>query len=577
MKADTVLSHFVLADALRGLRFDPVHAGTALSLMLLWSRLPAARLKGLPSFKDVSAEFVLAEPTKVAKTLCAENAEDVARLLAELRPGELESLRRALLDVLNTGQPVSEIAESVLQYCTPETWASKELSDRVLAILDAGKGARIQCAFSFVMRPAWNLSKQAHVDLSVEQKSLVPILSMLASACERTLQVSVKPISSLAAEPKGREAYDHALIFPPIGMRQKLETIGDYASTEALGARWGAHIGRWRSVVVVGNGLLFRTSSRDAAFKQELVYDDGLEAVVSLPRGAWPRSAMAVSALVFSDKDRLQNSKQSVRFIDASDPETLDNRTLSKLVAGDGRHPLSVDCTFAELSKSAFNLLVDRYVLDAESRRNRELLRNRETVRLSDIADVRRPQALPRGRKGALFEVREALLADIKNGRLDLPEKLSELPQSGAAKIESSILRSGDILLSIKGTIGKSTLVTAKVIAESKPVPVVPGQSFVIIRLRKGSAIGDPQVLLGYLRSPIAQSLLQGMAGGTTIANVAMGELKHLEVPIPSPEAQAQIVAEYDKLAKIQSEIDKLKEKMKNTEEHITNLAVGDN
>jgi hypothetical protein len=71
-------------------------------------------------------------------------------------------------------------------------------------------------------------------------------------------------------------------------MRHKVGTIGDNLSTtEMLGARWAAHIGRRRNVVIVGNGLLFRTSSKDAAFKQELLYDHGLEAVVMLPRGGW--------------------------------------------------------------------------------------------------------------------------------------------------------------------------------------------------------------------------------------------------------------------------------------------------
>ena len=174
-----------------------------------------------------------------------------------------------------------------------------------------------------------------------------------------------------------------------------------------------------------------------------------------------------------------------------------------------------------------------------------------------------------------MLTVREAQLADIKNGRLNLPSKLSELPRSAITKIESDILKPGDILLSIKGTIGKTALVTEQVIADSNFVPIVPGQSFVIIRLRKGSVIRDPQVLLGYLRSPVAQSLLQATAGGTTIANVAMGELKQLSVPIPSAEIQAKIVAEHEEWAKLQTEIDRLKEKMKATEENIARLVVG--
>jgi type I restriction enzyme M protein len=415
------------------------------------------------------------------------------------------------------------------------------------------------------------------VELGVESKSGASIISMLAMACNRALIVRWQSIDFLASDFFSQTGFDHGLIAPPIGMRHKVGAGDSLSTTEMLGARWAAHIGRLRNVVVVGNGLLFRTSSKDAAFKQELLCNYGLEAVVSLPRGGWAGSAIAVSALVFSGREQRQ-PRHELRLIDASEPGSFDAHALRKLLSGEGRDSRCVDRSFEELTESGFNLSVGRYVLDTDSRRSRELLEGCKTVSLTDIADVRRPQALPRDPQNENWiMVREAQLADIRNGQLIPPSKFGRLPRSALPKIESATLRPGDILLSIKGTIGKTALVTGHVTGQSKLFPIVPGQSFVIIRLRQGSVIDDPQVLLGYLRSPVAQSLLQSISGGTRIANVAMGELKQMAVPIPSAEVQAKIVAEFDEWTKVQREIDELREKTKVMEENISRLVVGDN
>lgn len=573
-----------ISDSFRATGLDPVKTGTTMSLLLLWSQTAALKLKELPALRDASAEFVLKNLEKVVKTLCPEWATEISRLLGGQRAGDVDIMRRTIISALDAQLTAEEIAEAILESCAPNAWIAAEHANIVLATLDAKKGTRIRCGFYYALGTAWTLSKQSSVELDVDSDDFVPVLSILSLACGHSLQARACSIGSVTNGSDQLGDVDHALIVPPIGMRLKLDhpsayprgVTGDQMSSEAFAALWGAHLGRKRNVVIVGNGLLFRTSSKEAAFKQELIQHHGLEAVISLPRGMFPGTSIAMSALVFSGQSGAKSRKDGLRFIDTSDPRTLDQATLSKLLAGKTEHPLCVDASIQEIVDAGFNLSVDRYVLDAETRRNRELLDSRETVRLSDIADIRRPQALPReAGKEKGFEVREALLADIDNGRLSVPTKLSELPQSAAPKVESAILKPGDILLSIKGTIGKIALVTDDAIAKSGSIPIIPGQSFVIIRLRKGSVIRDPEVLAGYLRSPLAQSLLQGMAGGTTIANVAMGELKDMPVPALPLGDQQSILEKYNEWQDLQYSIDKLREKMKYTEQQIFSIALG--
>ena len=450
---------------------------------------------------------------------------------------------------------------------------SKKHSNNLLAVLDAKNGTRIRCAFHYCLRPAWTLSKRGFVELDVENHDYAPLLTILSKACGRNLNVHVGAIGSVAGALGQRSEFDHALIIPPIGLRQKFgpplmsHFVGMKAedlTAESFAALWGASLGRERNVVVVGNGMLFRRSGMGTAFKRGLIERQGLEAVVSLPRGIFPGTSIGVSALVFSGDGATRSRRETMRFINGSDPAALGPAPLSKLLSNKSTDPLCVDASIREVSEGGFNLLVDRYVWDPAVQIHREMLNQHETVRLADLADIHGPQTLPRASiRGEGLEVREALLGDVVDGRLSLPAKLSELAEPAATRIATTFLAPGDILLSIRGAIGKVALITDDLVAQSGPLPIAAGQSFAIVRLRKGGAIGEPEVLFSYLRSPVAQSLLQGMTGGTTITKVAIRDLKAMQAPVLSVEQQQNIVRMYQECNNIQRDIDILAEKRK--------------
>jgi len=486
-----------------------------------------------------------------------------------------------MLRALNEGLSAEDIAEDIFATCLPHTWLAHESCDVLIAALAPRRTSQIVCAYSMAARPAWNLSRDHQVHLEVEEQGLGAIIAMLASATRRSLVVRTSSLDAVSRDGVFR-LYDLALILPPLGRRLKSGLLAkdvpglradDDIGSEALGALLGAQIGRQRSIVVVAKGFLFRTSSRDAAIKQELVQSLGLRAVISLPRGTMASTAVAFSALVFSPNGQDNKAGKHIRFIDASNPATLKSAEIPTLLDSKVKHPLSTDATPAQLSDAGFNLSVDRYVLSAETRDSRNLIGQHYTLTLSDLAEIRKPQALPRDdRQHAHIEIREALLADIDGGRLQMPRKRSQLPRSASTKIENAVLKQNDILLSIKGTIGKTALVTDEVIADSEPALVVAGQSFVILRLRKGSAITDARVLTTYLRTPTAQALLGSMAGGTTIPNVIMGDLKALPVPIPSVETQRELLAKFDERDHLLHDADQLISKSQAVEQSMFDL-----
>jgi hypothetical protein len=92
---------FASFAALRETPLVPSATAVPMSLMLLWANTRDDKLKGLPSFKDASADFIVGQPAKIAKILCPEIAEDVAKIIERLPPSAVEIFRRVLLTALD--------------------------------------------------------------------------------------------------------------------------------------------------------------------------------------------------------------------------------------------------------------------------------------------------------------------------------------------------------------------------------------------------------------------------------------------------------------------------------------------
>jgi len=63
-----------------------------------------------------------------------------------------------------------------------------------------------------------------------------------------------------------------------------------------------------------------------------------------------------------------------------------------------------------------------------------------------------------------------------------------------------------------------------------------------------------------YLRSEVGQHLLQSMVSGATIPLIKLQTLKELPIILPDQERANQIVSTFDRIVKLQSEIEMLRE-----------------
>lgn len=110
----------------------------------------------------------------------------------------------------------------------------------------------------------------------------------------------------------------------------------------------------------------------------------------------------------------------------------------------------------------------------------------------------------------------------LKEGRSARPDALDRFR-----------VRSGDLLVSCKGTIGKVGLVkeaTDGAVASSNLVIVRPKEDVV-----------HPATLFAFLTHPSTKQTLQSRARGSAIQSLSTRDLYSMEIPIPSPKIQAQI------------------------------------
>lgn len=332
-----------------------------------------------------------------------------------------------------------------------------------------------------------------------------------------------------------------------------------------------------RAIVVAPESLLFRTTGGERDLKEMLVRRGWLKMVVRLPRADYgQRSTASISILVF-DK---MSSQPDVLFVDSTERllgapynelrgrawaehrlrHLIDN--LAAPTLGEEPHKrASAD----DIAENEFNLSVERYVLGAAERKAMQRLQGREIVPLEAIADFIRPQVV-RDAAGpdsiaGVDEFLEVGLSDVKaDGSLAKPKKSISVSRDNYSRAKRQILHSGDVLLSIRGSIGRVALFESEAAMQS---PCVASQAFVIIRLRPNTLVSDPTILLRYFASPHGQALVSNLAGGAGVPMVPMNDLRKLPIMLPSLDEIAAIREGRKKAHLLQHSIDAAEAELK--------------
>lgn len=129
-------------------------------------------------------------------------------------------------------------------------------------------------------------------------------------------------------------------------------------------------------------------------------------------------------------------------------------------------------------------------------------------------------------------------VADFPGDKLN-PATVRKTSRQMDEEFKRSRLRSGDLLLSIRGTVGRIVVIPdelegANITQDSARLSVQP--------------VVNRDYVLWYLRSEMAQQRMKGSTKGVAVRGINIGDVRALQLPLPSREEQNEIVRRIDNL-----------------------------
>jgi len=126
-----------------------------------------------------------------------------------------------------------------------------------------------------------------------------------------------------------------------------------------------------------------------------------------------------------------------------------------------------------------------------------------------------------------------------ENGNF-IPNKFAFISEEANEALKRSQLQEGDILFSIAGALGRTTIVTNDIL------PANTNQALSIIRLKDNEEILK-RYILSALTSGFTLEQVEKFKGGVAQLNLSLGQMKSFQIPIPPLPEQKQIVTILDK------------------------------
>lgn len=322
----------------------------------------------------------------------------------------------------------------------------------------------------------------------------------------------------------------NVISLPPLGAQ--ISTLEGRIRSEEGALERAMNEATDRAVVMVTQSTLLSRSA--ASLREQLVRKNWLQAVVTLPPGMLMHTSLP-PVLIVINKHRQVDDRialfefQNHEFRAGSIP--LAERVNELEV---GMFGILVDAE--QIRDNDFDLSFGRY----QYGRATAILKKTEAQSLGAVAEIIRAQNIVSedahtSEEGIFLE---AGARDIDEaGLLKTPEKRIRADESQLRRAEAQRLKPGDILLAVKGNIGRIALVP-----EHCGDNWIAGQLFVIIRPR---SMVSSIYLYRYLSSQLIQAYLAEAATGAAMKIIKATDLQNIPVELPTAERLAEVEKNY--------------------------------
>lgn len=409
--------------------------------------------------------------------------------------------------------------------------------------------------------------------------------------------------STTMPDADGLDAVVKCLAAPPMGMKvprtaewRQWEQAGraerrlwvtpdetDRSDAWAVAAIWPAVAKR--GVFLTSPSLLFGHGQEHRLRKALMLDQRGnmVAASVSLPTGVLNMTTVAPSLLILDAEHR----PDRVRVVDISGVESsrgvrnrlgkdLDSNAAARLLAPEGASPqLAADINLREIESCDFSLMPQRYL-----RRVEDLTGDRRPLGELLSATVRSPVPTKDLNAWAVWEIGIPRLDQWRPITSGYDRSMSITPR----KADEALLREGDLVLSIKGTVGKVGIVgaipgsyneanvhaaTAELLDDTPVDEGAPKSPAAVaaascVALRVNCQLVLPEYLLLYLRSDDFKRQLEALRVGATIAHITPAALlSGVQVLLLPMEQQQRLCDRYREFCQLEEQVELMQARMR--------------
>ncbi|MED4476050.1 N-6 DNA methylase [Oceanobacillus caeni] len=307
-----------------------------------------------------------------------------------------------------------------------------------------------------------------------------------------------------------------------------------------------------KAAVIVPVGVLSRSSHAERAFREYIVNNDIIEAIVLLPNKLLSYTTIQTVLLVLNNKKHSSRNQQ-VLFINAEEQSTskvrsqhyLTQDNIETIVAMYERSSIDTDdvkiAKLPEIIENEFNLnpnqyftsqtvetqfgdvIINKAVYDEKVKNKRTL---KEIAQLSRGVNLPSKSTIKEGQKG--YKVIQ--LKDVEDGKIDL-ESIEVIPVNNA---ERYMVEGGDIIIASRGTAYKVAIVP------DHDEPLVLSNMFIRIRIKDKAY--KPEYIKVFLDSPVGVALIEGMKKGGTVKALTTRDIEDIEFPDIELDGQEEII-----------------------------------
>lgn len=321
-----------------------------------------------------------------------------------------------------------------------------------------------------------------------------------------------------------------------------------------------------KACVIIPSGKLSNLNGKEV--REQLVRKGFVEQVINLPPKLFDSVAVSLSAIVFS------KGNERARFIDATGCCVLGRRqnTLSfdniATIVSMANYDSQESCaaTPEQIAEQDYSLVPARFLAE----------RKENVFKFSphiETQEVRFEDVVVSYRRGSTISAKELdelisqeptnymylKLSSVENGFI-----IDELPylKTITSDQEKFCIKTGDFLLSKNGNPFRMAVAE---VPEGKKI--LANGNFYIIELDSNKVL--PSYIKAFFESPLGQSKMKGIIGGSAIPMITVRDLMGLGIPLPSLDVQRCFSDAYEK--KVQ-EIHELQNRLKTSMEELKGM-----